>query len=760
MLTAARQVVLLAHVNPDADALGSALALGLALHRRGRRGPGVVRRARAPRRVAARPRRRRARRHRRRGRGRARSCSSSSTPAASTVSARWPTAPRTAGTTLVIDHHVSNAGFGTHYYVDPRAEATAVMVLHLLDAMGAPVDLPTARCLYAGLVTDTRNFRAASPDTHAMAARLLVAGVDAEAVTRPLLDTHPFSWLAMLSAVLATARLEAGEARGLGLVHALVEREHVDGGRQEEVESVIDVLRTTAEAEVAVVLKQVGERRWTASMRSKGGIDVAAAAVRARRRRAPRGLRLHPRRRRPGDPRPRPARARRRPAAGMTTAPPDTDPGARRVLALASSALVVLVAEPLYLLVDTAVVGHLGAVPLAGPGRRRGRARPGREPGHVPRLRHDRARRAPPRRRATVPPPSPRAWRRPGSRCSAGLLVVGARLARGALGGRPARRRGSGRRGGHRLAADRRVGRAGHPRRARRPRLDARGAGHRAARSSWCSPATGSPPCCARCWCTASGRSRRWGSRARRGRTSGRRRSVGLLFVGALVRERRVRCARAVADMRAQFGLGRDLLLRSAAFQACFLSATAVAARFGAPSVAAHQIVLQLWTFMVTVLDALAIAAQSLVGAALGAAVGGGRAARERAGHPLRPGAGPRRRRWCSRRPRACCRACSPPTPRCRTSCRRPGGSSSRCSRSPPTSSRSTGCCSAPATRPTCARITVGSALGAFLPTIWLSLVLDWGLAGIWAGLSLFIVARAVAVGLRVRGEAWAVTGT
>ena len=57
-------------------------------------------------------------------------------------------------------------------------------------------------------------------------------------------------------------------------------------------------------------------------------------------------------------------------------------------------------------------------------------------------------------------------------------------------------------------------------------------------------------------------------------------------------------------------------------------------------------------------------------------------------------------------------------------------------------------------------RITVGSALGAFLPTIWLSLVLDWGLAGIWAGLSLFILARAVAVGLRVRGEAWAVTGT
>jgi Na+-driven multidrug efflux pump len=43
---------------------------------------------------------------------------------------------------------------------------------------------------------------------------------------------------------------------------------------------------------------------------------------------------------------------------------------------------------------------------------------------------------------------------------------------------------------------------------------------------------------------------------------------------------------------------------------------------------------------------------------------------------------------------------------------------------------------------------------------IWLSLALGWGLLGIWAGLALFIAARAVAVGVRVRGDAWAVMGT
>lgn len=73
------------------------------------------------------------------------------------------------------------------------------------------------------------------------------------------------------------------------------------------------------------------------------------------------------------------------------------------------------------------------------------------------------------------------------------------------------------------------------------------------------------------------------------------------------------------AVLRAQIVMGRDLILRTMAFQACFVSAGAVAARFGAAAVAAHQVVLQLWNFLALVLDSLAIAAQSLVGAALGA---------------------------------------------------------------------------------------------------------------------------------------------
>src|SRR4051794_25880664 len=90
------------------------------------------------------------------------------------------------------------------------------------------------------------------------------------------------------------------------------------------------------------------------------------------------------------------------------------------------------------------------------------------------------------------------------------------------------------------------------------------------------------------------------------------------LFLRALRRAAdRLRPDRAL--MRAQLVVGRDLMLRSAAFQVAFLTAAGVASRMGTAQLGAHQIGLQLWEFTALLLDSFAIAAQSLVGAALGA---------------------------------------------------------------------------------------------------------------------------------------------
>jgi nanoRNase/pAp phosphatase (c-di-AMP/oligoRNAs hydrolase) len=287
LLRTATDLTLLAHVRPDADALGSALALGRALHQRG----ATVRVSFAtPREVPESL--------------RGLDADGLVVPAdelppvdgmlvaldTPTVGRLGALGPRVeavlaaGGEVLVIDHHASNGRYGTHHVVDDSAEATAALVLRLLDELGVPLDEPIARCLYAGLVTDTSGFRRATPSTHHAAARLLEAGVEPDRVAREVVDDHPFAWLPMLSTVLGGARLEPEAAQGLGLVHAIVPKSVADTVRLEEVEGVIDVLRSTREAEVALVLKEMGPApegsgaEWTVSLRAVGKVDVSMAA--------------------------------------------------------------------------------------------------------------------------------------------------------------------------------------------------------------------------------------------------------------------------------------------------------------------------------------------------------------------------------------------------------------------------------------------------------------------------------------------------
>jgi bifunctional oligoribonuclease and PAP phosphatase NrnA len=182
------------------------------------------------------------------------------------------------GEVLVIDHHASNQLFGTANYVDPSADSTTMLVAELLDAWDKPIDASVAHCLYAGLTTDTGSFRWASARAHRLAARLLELGVDNASISRTLLDTHPFSWLPMLARVLSSARLVPKAAGGRGLVYAVVAHQEWASARPEEVESIVDIVRTTSQAEVAAVFKEIEPAHWSISMRAKTAVDLAAVA--------------------------------------------------------------------------------------------------------------------------------------------------------------------------------------------------------------------------------------------------------------------------------------------------------------------------------------------------------------------------------------------------------------------------------------------------------------------------------------------------
>jgi phosphoesterase RecJ-like protein len=288
LLESAASVVLLAHISPDADALGSALALGLGLEAAGTEvcvafsEPTAV-----PESLRGLP-------GQHLVRATAEVPSDPDLVVTLDVNSRerlgaLQTLLDSASDSLVIDHHASNTRFGRHHLVEIGVESTSVLVAAILDRLGLAIDRDMAANIYAGLATDSVGFRFASASAHRLAARLMDAGVNPDELMRPITDLHPFGWLDMLSSVLGAAVLDPSAAGGRGLVSTVITQQAAAGMRQEELDSVIDILRTAAQAQVAAVLKQTGPDQWQVSLRSRpgghaggpavSGVDVAAVAT-------------------------------------------------------------------------------------------------------------------------------------------------------------------------------------------------------------------------------------------------------------------------------------------------------------------------------------------------------------------------------------------------------------------------------------------------------------------------------------------------
>jgi phosphoesterase RecJ-like protein len=284
LLGAHDEVVLACHVNPDGDALGSMLALGLALRAQGKKvvasfgsEPFEV-----PSPYRGLP-------------GLDLLVPSDDVPASPALLVTFDTGSvdrlgsladrvESAREVLVVDHHASNTRFGTLNLVEESAASTASIVVELLDALGATLSRDVAACVYTGLATDTGSFkyRSTTPEVHRLAARLLETGLRHDLINREIWDTASFGYVKALGLACARAVLEPDAAGGLGMVWTAVGAE--DLHRYDlvlaDVEGVIDVLRMTAEAEVAVVVKTDPEDGLLkVSTRSKGALDVGAVCV-------------------------------------------------------------------------------------------------------------------------------------------------------------------------------------------------------------------------------------------------------------------------------------------------------------------------------------------------------------------------------------------------------------------------------------------------------------------------------------------------
>lgn len=185
---------------------------------------------------------------------------------------------RAAGELIVVDHHASNTRYGSINLIDPDAAATAVIVRALARRLGWGLDHDAALCIYTGLVTDTGRFQYANttPQVFSLAEELARFDLPIAFATRELFEKHRFAYLRLVSDVLARTELDPVT----GMVFAWVGQADLDrhGVGLDETEGLIDLVRRTAEARVAMVAKESPEG-VRVSLRSLDETDVGAVAT-------------------------------------------------------------------------------------------------------------------------------------------------------------------------------------------------------------------------------------------------------------------------------------------------------------------------------------------------------------------------------------------------------------------------------------------------------------------------------------------------
>jgi len=177
-----------------------------------------------------------------------------------------------------IDHHPGNQAYGAINWIDESAAACGEMVFTLIEALGAPFTKDIATHVYLAVLTDTGSFHFShlTPRTYQIAARAVEAGADPQWIARTHYDSNSLSRVRIFGAVMnGMVIVDEGRAALLSIT-----RQAMDslGGTNDDLEGLINFPLTVKDIEAVAFFKEVGDGDWRVSMRSKGTADIGVIA--------------------------------------------------------------------------------------------------------------------------------------------------------------------------------------------------------------------------------------------------------------------------------------------------------------------------------------------------------------------------------------------------------------------------------------------------------------------------------------------------
>jgi phosphoesterase RecJ-like protein len=176
-----------------------------------------------------------------------------------------------------IDHHASNTQFGSANWVEPAAVATAEMVLDLLDRLGAPVDMDTATCLLYGIVADTLALRTSNvtPQVLAKVIRLMQLGAPLHQAVTDLFQRKPLALLAVWGYALNTMHVEGR----LAWTVLSAQARRACGYPSTDGTQLPGLLLEADGIDVSAVFLEDDHGKVEISLRARNGVNVSGLAV-------------------------------------------------------------------------------------------------------------------------------------------------------------------------------------------------------------------------------------------------------------------------------------------------------------------------------------------------------------------------------------------------------------------------------------------------------------------------------------------------
>lgn len=176
-----------------------------------------------------------------------------------------------------IDHH-PHSNFGDLRYVDTGASATAVLIYRLLQQLAHQPSLAVAKALYLGIMADTGSFRysSANAETFSVAGQLIACGVDSWEIANQLYESYPAERMRLLGAVLPTLEISScGRYAAVSMTRDDIVRTKA---LEEYADGFVNYPRAVRGVEVALFFNQQVDGQVKISFRSRGAIDVGRIA--------------------------------------------------------------------------------------------------------------------------------------------------------------------------------------------------------------------------------------------------------------------------------------------------------------------------------------------------------------------------------------------------------------------------------------------------------------------------------------------------